>query len=110
MLRWEKDINGYNGHRMGGYIGFDDDCPLYKVGEDENGWYYEYLPYADGMDGYDTAEEAMAAAESEVAAKEIEIDWEDLDLEDLDIDLEDLEEAYWDAVAHERMEIAKGLF
>ena len=57
------------------------------------------------MDGYDTAEEAMAAAESEVATKEIEIDWEDLDLEDL----EDLEEAYWDAVAHERMEIAKGL-
>ena len=61
------------------------------------------------MDGYDTVEEAMAAAESEVAAKEIEIDWEDLDLEDLGIDLEDLEEAYWDTVAHERMEIAKGL-
>ena len=88
---------------MGGYIGFEDDCPLYRVAKDENGWYYEYLPDADGMDCYDTAEEAMAAAESEVAAKEIEIDWED-------IDLEDLEEAYWDTVAHERMEIAKGLF
>lgn len=32
---------------------------------DENGWYYEYLPDADGMDGYDTAEEAMAAAEAD---------------------------------------------
>lgn len=67
MLKWEKDINGY--------IGFEDDCPLYKVGEDDNGWYYECLPDADGMDGYDTCQEAMAAAESEVAAKEIEIDW-----------------------------------
>ena len=98
MLRWEKDINGYTGHWMGGYIGFDDDCPLYKVGEDENGWYYEYLPDADGMDGYGTAEEAMAAADFEVAAMEIEID------------LEDLEDIHWDEVAHERMEIAKGLF
>lgn len=106
MLRWEKDINGYNGHWMGGYIGFDDGCPLYKVGEDDNGWYYEYLPDADGMDGYDTAEEAMAAAEFEVASKEIEIDWEDLE----PLDLEDLEEAYWNKVAHEQMEIAKGLF
>ena len=114
MLKWEKDINGYNGHWMGGYIGFDDGCPLYKVGEDDNGWYYEYLPDADGMDGYETAEEAMAAAEFEVAAKEIEIDWEDLeplDLEDLEpLDLEDLEDAYWDVVEHERMEITKGLF
>ena len=89
-----------------GFIGFEDDCPLYKVSKDENGWYYEYLPDADGMDGYDTAEEAMAAAEFEVAAKEVEIDWEDLE----PLDLEDLEEAYWDEVAHERMKIEKGLF
>jgi hypothetical protein len=87
---------------MGGYIGFDDDCPLYKVGEDDNGWYYEYLPDADGMDGYETAEEAMVAAEFEVTAKEIEIDWDDLEPFDL-------EDAHWDEVAHERMEIAKGL-
>jgi hypothetical protein len=65
MLKWKKDINGYNGHWMGGFIGFDDDCPLYKVGEDDNGWYYDYLPSADGMDGYNTAEEAMAAAEAD---------------------------------------------
>jgi hypothetical protein len=62
MLTWHKDINGYNGHWMGGYIGFDDDCPLYKVGEDGDGWYYEYLPDGDGMDGYDTYQEAMADA------------------------------------------------
>ena len=89
-----------------GFIGFEDDCPLYKVSKDENGWYYEYLPDADGMDGYDTAKEAMAAAEFEVTAKEVEIDWEDLE----PLDLEDLEEAYCDEVAHVRMEIAKGLF
>ena len=106
MLRWEKDINGYNGNWMGGYIGFDDDCPLYKVGEDENGWYYEYLPDADGMDGYDTAEEAMADAEKDYEAHDFDIDWEDLE----PLSLEDLEDIHWDEVAHERMEIAKGLF
>ena len=77
MLNWKKDINGYNGHWMGGYIGFDDGCPLYKVGEDENGWYYEYLPDADGMDGYETAEEAMADADFEYTCNQIEIDWDD---------------------------------
>lgn len=107
MLRWEEDINGYNGHWMGGYIGFDDDYPLYKVGEDESGWYYEYLPDADGMYGYDTAEEAKAAAESEVAAKEIEIELDELE----PLTLEDEEafwDTYWDEVAHERMEQARG--
>lgn len=105
MLNWKKDINGYNGHWMGGYIGFDDDCPLYKVGEDDNGWYYEYLPEGDGMDGYSTAEEAKTAAESEFTSKQIEIDWEDLE----PLSLEELEEAHWDDVAHERMEEEKGL-
>lgn len=65
MLEWKKDINGYDKRWMGGYIGFDDDCPLYKVGEDDNGWYYDYLPSADGMDGYNTAQEAMEAAEAD---------------------------------------------
>lgn len=90
---------------MGGYIGFDDGCPLYKVGEDDNGWYYEYLPDADGMDGYDTAEEAMAAAEFEVTAKEIKVDWDDLE----PLTWKEIEAIHWDEVAHERMEIAKGL-
>ena len=109
MLRWEKDINGYNGNWMGGYIGFDDGCPLYRVGRDDNGWYYEFLAAADGFDGYESAQEAKAAAEADYKADTasiLEIDWEDL----VPLDLEDLEDAYWDAVAHERMEITKGLF
>ena len=97
MLKWEKDVNGY--------IGFDDDCPLYSVSKDESGWYYEYLPDADSVAGYDTAEEAMADAEKDCEAHDLEADWEDLE----PFDLEDLEDAYWDDVAHERMEIAKGL-
>ena len=48
----------------------------------------------------------MADAEKDYEAHDFEIDWEDLE----PLDLEDLEDAYWDAVAHERMEIAKGLF
>ena len=74
MLKWEKDINGYNGHWMGGYIGFNDDCPLYRVAEDDSGWYYEYLPDADGMHGYDTYQEAMAAAEFDFTATQITIE------------------------------------
>lgn len=104
MLRWEKDINGYNGHWMGGYIGFDDGCPLYKVGEDENGWYYEYLPDADGMDGFDTAEEAMAEAEFEVASKEIELDWE----EEEPLTIEEMEEILGDILFEERREARLG--
>ena len=117
MLRWEKDINGYNGNWMGGYIGFDDGCPLYRVRRDDNGWYYEYLPGADGMDGYESAEEAKAAAEADYKAdtdsilrmfdEEDElITWDDLE----PLTWEDLEDIHWDEVAHERMEIAKGLF
>lgn len=87
MLKWEKDINGYNKCWMGSYIGFDDDCPLYKVGEDDNGWYWDYLLSADGMDGYDTAEEVMAAAEADIRHWNASI--EDLESE---IDPEVLEE------------------
>lgn len=105
MLRWEKDINGYNGHWMGGYIGFDDDCPLYRVGENDEGWYYDNLAELVIIEGYDTAEEAMAAAEFEVAAKEIEIDWDDFE----PLTWEDLEYIHLDETAHERMEIMKGL-
>ena len=80
MLKWYEE--------NGKHLGFDDDTFLYRVAKDENGWYWEYVPDMDGFDGYDTAEEAMADAEK---------------------DCEDLEDAYWDEVAHERMEIAKGL-
>lgn len=97
MLKWYEE----NGKRLG----FDDDTFLYRVAKDENGWYWEYVPDMDGFDGYDTAEEAMADAEKDCEAHDLEADWEDLE----SLDLEDLEDAYWDEVAHERMEIAKGL-
>ena len=109
MLRWEKDINGYNGHWMGGYIGFDDGCPLYRVGRDDNGWYYEFLAAADGFDGYETAEEARAAAEADFKADTDSILQMFAEEEDL-LTWEDLEDIHWDEVAHERMEITKGLF
>lgn len=109
MLRWEKDINGYNGNWMGGYIGFDDDCPLYRVGRDDNGWYYEFLAAADGFDGYESAEEAKAAAEFDYEADLALISHAFEEEEEL-LTFEDLEDIHWDEVAHERMEIAKGLF
>lgn len=87
MLKWEKDINGYNGHWMGGYVGFDDGCPLYKVGEDDEGWYYEYLPESCGESGFDAYQEAMAAAEFEFIAKQIKFEGtedEPLTLEEID--------------------------
>ena len=97
MLKWYEE----NGERLG----FDDDTFLYRVAKDENSWYWEYVPDMDGFDGYDTAEEAMADAEKDCEAHDLEADWEDLE----PLDLEDLEDDYWDEVAHERMEIAKGL-
>ena len=59
----------------------------------------------DGFDGYDTAEEAMAEAEKDHEAHDFDVDWEDLE----PLTWEDLEDIHWDEVAHERMEIAKGL-
>ena len=61
-------------------------------------WYEE--------NGYDTAEEAMVDAEKDYEAHDFDIDWEDLE----PLSWEDLEDIHWDEVAHERMEIAKGLF
>lgn len=100
MLRWEKDINGYNGHWMGGYIGFDDDCPLYKVSEDDNGWYYEYLPdgAGNGMDGYTTPEEAKKAAEADFQV------WQNFDNLELEIDPEILEEIAREVEAEAELE------
>lgn len=97
MLKWYEE----NGERLG----FDDGTFLYRVAKDENSWYWEYVPDMNGSDGYDTAEEAMADAEKDCEAHDLEADWEDLE----PLDLENLKDAYWDEVAHERMEIAKGL-
>ena len=98
MLTWYEE--------NGKHLGFEDGTFLYRVAKDENSWYWEYVPDMDGMDGYNTAEEAMADAEKDYEAHNFEIDWEDLE----PLDLEDLEDAYWDTVAHERMESTKGLF
>ena len=97
MLKWYEE--------NGEHLGFDDDTFLYRVAKDENSWYWEYVPDMEGIDGYDTAEEAMADAEKDREAHDLEVDWEDLE----PLDLEDLEDIYWDEVAHERMENAKGL-
>lgn len=98
MLKWYEE--------NGKHLGFDDDTFLYRVAQDENGWYYEYVPDADGMDGYETAEEAMAAADAEFAVSESM--WLDqMEEEEGLLDLEDIEDAYWDRVAHERMEEMK---
>ena len=97
MLKWYEE----NGERLG----FDDDTFLYRVAKDENSWYWEYVLDMEGIDGYDTAEEAMADAEKDCEAHDLEVDWEDLE----PLDLEDLEDIYWDEVAHERMENAKEL-
>ena len=101
MLTW------YKGNRPNSFLGFDDDTLLYKVYNEGNGWgwEWEYVPDMDGFDGYDTAEEAMAAAEADAESHDFDFD---IDSDDLLLDLDlDLEEAYWDEVAHERMEIAK---
>ena len=100
MLKWYEE----NGERLG----FDDDAFLYRVAKDENGWYWEYVPDMDGFDGYDTAEEAMAAAEADAEAYDFYEEEEESLLDVLDDEGE--WDAYWDAIAHERMENEKGLF
>lgn len=107
MLRWEKDINGYNGNWMGGYIGFEDDCPLYRVGRDDNGWYYEFLAAADGFDGYESAEEAKAAAEADYEADLVSIS-QMFEEEEKGYTLEEINEILGDMLYDERKE--EGLF
>lgn len=64
-------------------------------------WYNE--------NGYDIAEEAKAAAEDDAEAHDFYEEKEEESLLDV-LDDDGEWDAYWDAVAHERMEIAKGLF
>lgn len=93
MLTWIEMKHG------DGFIGFDDDRPCYFVREDEDGWYWEDS-YGFGYGGLNTAEQAKAEAEADCPAPSYS---------EQGFSIEDLEEAYWDEVAHERMEIAKGL-
>lgn len=107
MLKWEKSINGYNGNWTGGYIGFEDDCPLYRVARDDNGWYYEYLPAADGMDGFDSVEEAKAAAKADYEADLASIS-QMFEEEEKGYTLEEIDEILGDRLYDERKE--EGLF
>jgi hypothetical protein len=103
MLEWIRGV------KENCWLGFDDGTLLYKVYNEGAGWgwEWEYVPDMDGMDGYDTFEEAKAAAEADYDYNFSEPDDDDdegFDLLDLLLDEED---AYWDTVAHERMEQAK---
>lgn len=103
MLEWIR------GAKENNWLGFEDGTLLYRVYNEGAGWgwEWEYVPDMDGMDGYDTFEEAKAAAEADYDYNFSEPDDEDdegFDLLDLLLDDED---TYWDMVAHERMEQAK---
>lgn len=90
------------------HLGFIDGTYLYRVAFEGGSWYWEFVPGMEGMDGYDTAEEAKAAAEADAEEYNFYEEEEESLLDVLDDEGE--WDAYWDAVAHERMEIAKGLF
>ena len=101
MLNWIEE--------NGKYLGFEDGALAYRVYEDEDGWTYEDVQELVAWEGYETAEEAKQAAEADYEYKEGLKPEGELD-EILDVLTDDDEDAYWDAVAHERMEIARGLF
>ena len=93
MLEWVEMEHG------NGFIGFDDDCPRYRVCEDEDGWYWEDS-YGFGCGGLDTAEQAKAEAEADCPAPSYNKQG---------FTAEELDEIKACLEAHERMEIAKGL-
>lgn len=65
MLKWYEE--------NGKHLGFDDDTYVYRVAECEDGWYYVHIITQDGFEGYETAEEAMAAAEEDYEDYEAEM-------------------------------------
>ena len=89
------------------HLGFIDGTYLYRVAFEDGSWYWEFIPGMEGMDGYDTAEEAKAAAEADAEAYDFYEEEEESLLDVLDDEGE--WDAYWDAIAHERMENEKGL-
>ena len=93
MLEWIEMEHG------NGYIGLDDDCPRYRVCEDEDGWYWEDS-YGFGYGGLETAEQAKAEAEADCPAPSYNKQG---------FTAEELDEIKACLEAHERMEIAKGL-
>lgn len=101
MLTWYEE--------NGKHLGFEDGVLAYRVYQDEDGWTYEDTQELVAWEGYETAEEAKRAAEADYEYKEGLKPEGELD-ELLDVLTDDDEDAYWDMVAHERMEIAMGLF
>lgn len=95
MLKWYEE--------NGKHLGFDDDTYVYRVAEDENGWYYEHIMTQDGFDGYDTAEEAKAAAEEDYAQYETDMRHL-LEVDDEPLNLEEIEEILGDMLYDERKE------
>ena len=93
----------------GNHLGFIDGTYLYRVAFEDGSWYWEFVPGMEGMDGYDTAEEAKAAAEADAETHDSYEEEEEESLLDM-LDDDGKWDDYWDAVAHERMENAKGLF
>lgn len=93
MLDWTLMENGK------GWIGWEDDCPRYFVKQDEDGWYWED-GWGFGCGGFDTAEEAKAEAEADCPAP---------NYNEQGFTAEELEDIHWDEIAHERMEIERGL-
>lgn len=91
----------------GKHLGFEDGALAYRVFEDEDGWTYEDVLELVGVTGYDTAQEAIQAAEADYANKQGVTYDDDETLLDV-LDDEGSWDDYWDAVAHERMERAKG--
>ena len=92
----------------GKHLGFEDGALAYRVYEDEDGWAYEDVQELVGVTGYDTAKEAIEAAEADYAYKEgLKPECEEMGVLDVLDDTDDWD-SYWDAVAHERMERAKG--
>ena len=95
----------------GKHLGFIDGTYLYRVAFEDGSWYWEFVPGMEDMDDMnrcDTAEEAMAAAEADAEAHDFYEEEEESMLDVLDDEGE--WDAYWDAIAHERMENEKGLF
>ena len=104
-LRWVEE--------NGKHLGFEDGALAYRVYQDEDGWVYEDVQELETYSGCETAEEAKMMAEADYVYKEGLLPESELDelldvLTDDEYTAEDAEADYWDAVAHERMERAKG--
>lgn len=88
----------------GTWLGFDDGDFTYRVAQDDNGWYFEHIHNLDGVEGYDTAEEAKLAAEKDLASHAV-----DFTEEEPFFSKEELEEIFGDIAFEEARERRHGL-